>query len=191
MSWDARNHAQGLNQSLQDNPSLLASSLGLVQPPSISSSSMADSFRFGQLQELYQSKGQTNQLFPVRVWDYTPSWGPIPTGVPHTFIQTPNLTRGFYPQGEYHFLSAFVTVTGEVRNDLDHPRNPTPTQTFMVDVATLSRVEQGMSWSPQLYELNNGFWNHAYNCTGWANTVLAGAGLKGGWGGVGANPWTN
>jgi hypothetical protein len=131
---------------------------------------------------------QTNmgsQLYPVYMWDYTGSLSP------HTFIETPNMTKGFYPKAEYRFFSAFVTVPGEVRNDSRHPRNGSATYTFYVDAATLSRVEQGMEWSPGLYELNNGFWNHAYNCTGWANQVLAGAGLKAGWGGVGANPWTN
>lgn len=131
------------------------------------------------------------QLFPVFLWDYTPHWGPIPQKIPHTFIETPNLTRGYYPRQEYHLLSAVVTVLGEVRNDADHLRNALPTRTFWVDAATLARVEQGMNWSPQFYELNNGFWNHAYNCTGWANKVLAGSGLKSGWDGVGANPWTN
>jgi RHS repeat-associated protein len=97
-------------------------------------------------------------LYPVHVWDYTPHWGPIPTGVPHTFIQTPNMARGYYPKADYHFFSAVVTVPGEVRDDTNHRRNNSPTQTFWVDAATLSRVEQGMSWSPRFYELNNGFW---------------------------------
>ena len=131
------------------------------------------------------------QLYPVYEWNYTPHWGPIPTGVPHTFLQTPNMTRGYYPIASWHYAAALITSPGEVRNDAGHPHNDTPAQTFWVDATTLNSVEKGMNWSPQFYELNNGFWNHAYNCTGWANQVLRGAGLNSAWGGVGANPWTN
>ena len=133
---------------------------------------------------------QTN-LYPVKVWDYTPHFGPFPTGIPHTFIQTPNITRGYYPSSSWHFAAAFITSPGEIRDDAEHPRNDSPTQTFWVDAGTLSSVEHGMNWNPGFYELNNGFWNRAFNCTGLANHVLAGAGLNVGWDGVGANPWTN
>jgi len=121
----------------------------------------------------------------VYVWDYTHAL------IPHTFIQTPNKTRGYYPKASWHYAAAFIAAPGEVRDDSDHPRNATPTYTFWVDAATLSRVEQGMEWSPTVYTLNNGFWSRSYNCTGWANTVLSNAGLNAGWRGVGANPWTN
>jgi hypothetical protein len=125
-------------------------------------------------------------LYPVYVWDYTPSFG-----IPHTFIQTPIRTSGFYPKSAWHYAALFVTCPGEVRDDSNHPRNASPTQTFWVDGATLLQIDQGMSWSPTCYELNNGFWSNSFNCTGWANRVLSNVGLNSGWSGVGANPWTN
>ncbi|MFZ1376671.1 MAG: RHS repeat-associated core domain-containing protein [Geothrix sp.] len=133
-----------------------------------------------------QPKPQTKQgLYPVYVWDNTRAL------IPHTFIQTPNKTKGFYPKASWHYAAAFVATPGEVRDDSDHPRNADPTYAFWVDATTLSHVEQGMEWSPTVYTLNNGFWSRSYNCTGWANTVLSNAGLTAGWRGVGANPWTN
>jgi RHS repeat-associated protein len=130
---------------------------------------------------------QVAQIYPVYVWDYTPIFG-----IPHTFIQTPNMTRGFKPIELYHYRAAVWTVPGYVANDEGHPHNEYPTQTFYVDASTLTVLEQNMSWDPGRYELNNGFWhNGAFNCTGWANRVLSNSGLGGSWSGVFANPYTN
>jgi RHS repeat-associated protein len=128
---------------------------------------------------------QSGPLFPVFMWNYTSSL------IPHTFIQTPNLTLGFYPVKGWHYAALLVTSPGEIRDDSKHKHDNWPARTFMVDAATLEKVEQGMKWNPGFYELNNGMWNHAFNCTGWANRVLEGAGLHANWSGVGANPWTN
>lgn len=129
---------------------------------------------------------QTNQngpLYPVFMCDYT---GSI---IPHTFLETPNITRGYYPLPKYHYASAFVTVPGSWKDDTGHPHDPIPARAYWVDARTLERVEQEMNWNPKSYELNNGFWSHSYNCTGWANQVLTNAGLDSKWGGMGANPW--
>lgn len=126
-------------------------------------------------------------LYAVYMWDWTSAV------IPHTFLQTPNITSGFYPEDSWHYAAAVITSPGQIKNDSRHPRDPSPTHTFFVDASTLSTVEQNMGWNPGLYSLNNGFWNKSYNCTGWAIRVLTNSGLGGslGWGGVGANPWTN
>ena len=141
-----------------------------------------------------ERSSQTNSggpFYPIYLWDYTPHVGPIPTGTPHTFIETPNKTRGFYPESTWRTASAVITSPGQIKDDSGHRHNDSPTRTFLVDAATLSRVEKWMDWNPGFYELNNGFWNHAFNCTGWANRVLSNAGVESGWSGIGANPCTN
>ncbi len=125
-------------------------------------------------------------LYPVRVWDYT---GSI---IPHTFLETPIRTRGFYPNASWRYAAIALTCPGGTRDDSRHPRNASPTRTYWVNADTLLRLDQGMDWDPGIYSLNNGFWsNAAWNCTGWVNRVIKNANIDSNYDGAGANPWTN
>jgi len=110
------------------------------------------------------------QMLTVTLWNYTP---PFPQ-IPHTFLQTPLGTFGFYPA-----FNEWPLAPGAVRNDVRHPRSGTG-QPYRACPKTVKRLDDSITehqggWWGDWYAVQNPY--GAYNCTGWACARLADAGL--------------
>ena len=118
------------------------------------------------------------QMQTVTLWNYTP---PLPQ-IPHTFLETPFRTRGFYPLWGGWPLApgdGWPLAPGDVRDDYNHPRNPRG-KPYKVCPKTLERLDRSIDghsgglWG-DWYGVQNPF--GGYNCTSWACARLRDAGL--------------
>jgi len=118
----------------------------------------------------------------VTMWNYQA------VGIPHTFLQTPTVTLGFYPKWRDS-----PYAPGAVLNDATHPR--TSGHNYNVCASTLANLMASIAahmggWS-EPYGVDNG--PLSTNCTSWACGRLSDAGIISSfwkWQ-PGANPWTN
>ena len=110
----------------------------------------------------------SGKIQTITLWNYTPDF----PSIPHTFIETPNGTFGFYPAWRESPLAP-----GAVNNDANHPR--TGGKSYKVCPQTLNNLLQSINQ-------NQGGWGEPYvlpspiigdNCTSWACARLASAGL--------------
>ncbi len=110
------------------------------------------------------------------------------TSIPHTFLQTPFGSWGFYPRWNQAPLSP-----GQVKNDGNHPKNPGG-KTYKACPGSVDKLKNSISqnqggWS-QPYDVRNSPFG-GRNCSGWACDRLQDAGFKPplpGWI-PGLNPW--
>ena len=90
--------------------------------------------------------------------------------IPHTFIQTPTRTVGFYPKWR-----DFPSAPGQVNDDSNHQRD-LPGKTYRACPQSLAKLQSSIdSHQGGLYDVLSGV--GAYNCTSWACARLKDAGF--------------
>lgn len=108
--------------------------------------------------------------------------------IPHTFLDTPFGTFGFYPRWSEKPFSP-----GQVHDDSGHPRNPGGKE-YRACPSTLHKLQNSISQNPggwgAPYNVTNPIFG-GRNCSGWACDRLQDAGFKPplpGWSPIN-NPW--
>jgi RHS repeat-associated protein len=95
----------------------------------------------------------------------------------HVFVQTPNYTYGFYPDGKYHFFNhgpgVYIDDT-EVKGDLYYEYEAGPETVKKLDDAIMMDVINGLLGRPSTYSVTN---IGGRNCAGKALEWIEKAGL--------------
>ncbi|MFN7944703.1 MAG: hypothetical protein U0Z53_05085 [Blastocatellia bacterium] len=125
-------------------------------------------------------KCKKEEMELVKLWNWTGS------GIPHTFIETPDRTVGFYPK-----WNRWPTSPRKIEDDSSHPRDKEPVRIYKACPESLRILEQKIDDNASnLYNVTNGL---GMNCTSFACRRLKEAGFTppSKWWVPLTNPWTN